>query len=96
MKKVAGLLLVLLGMATSGRSQSSPREKNDSVCALVKTYFNEKSIDKLYSLTGEAFRKQINAELFQKISNDNLFPLGAIQSADFVKNSGKRGSGASV
>ena len=89
MKRDAGLLLFLLVSAVSSLAQPTPRGKNDSVCALVKRYMNEKAVDSLYALTGESFRKQINPDQFKSISNNNLFPLGEIKETSFVKSEGK-------
>ncbi|HEV2354163.1 MAG TPA: serine hydrolase domain-containing protein, partial [Puia sp.] len=72
------------GSLASGRS--SAQEKNDSVCALVKKYFNERSVDSLYALTGASFRKQINPTVFENISKNNLFPLGDIRETSFSRN----------
>jgi hypothetical protein len=55
MKKGAGLLPFLLVMIASCHGQSTPREKNDSVLALLKIYLREKSVDSLYALTGAHF-----------------------------------------
>ena len=89
MKRHPGILLLLLAITVSGLGQSTPRERNDSVCALVKKYMNEKAVDSLYALTGENFRKQINPDLFKSISNNNLFPLGEMKETSFVKNTGE-------
>src|SRR5580700_8533871 len=89
MKKNACLLLSLLIITVASPGQSTFREKNDSVCALVKRYMNEKAIDSLYALTGEGFRKQINPDMFKNIANNNLFPLGEIKETSFVKNTGE-------
>ena len=89
MKKNACLLLSLLIITVASPGQSTFREKNDSVCTLVKRYMNEKAIDSLYALTGEGFRKQINPEMFKNIANNNLFPLGEIKETSFVKNTGE-------
>ncbi len=89
MTRNAGMLLFLLATTVSGLGQSTPREKNDSVCALVRRYMNEKAVDSLYALTGESFRKQINPDVFKNISNNNLFPLGEMKESSFVKNIGE-------
>ena len=89
MKKNAGMLLLLLVIVLSCHSQSTSREKNDSVFALVKRYLNEKALDSLYSLTGENFRKHIDPDLFKKTSENNLFPLGEIKESSFIRNEGK-------
>jgi CubicO group peptidase (beta-lactamase class C family) len=70
---------------SKGDAQSLQQQKDDSVCVLVKKYFNERSIEKLYQLTGEGFQKQISPEQFKYISEKNLFPLGEIKETDFEK-----------
>ena len=57
----------------------SNQQKIDSVTLLVKKYFNAKDADALYALSGEAFKSQLSAEQFKQISNNNLFPLGTMQ-----------------
>lgn len=59
--------------------------KVDSVCRLIEQYFNSKDADKIYSLAGEKFKKQISFEQFKQICNTNLFPLGKMQT-QFEKN----------
>jgi CubicO group peptidase (beta-lactamase class C family) len=88
-KQNAIVFLLLLAMTMSCQGQSSPREKNDSVCALVKRFMNEKAADSLYALTGENFRKQIKHDVFNNIADKNLFPLGEMKEASFVKINGK-------
>jgi hypothetical protein len=55
------------------------QEKIDSVCTLMKKYFNAKDAEGIYSLTGEEFRKQLSADKFKEVCTNNLFPLGAIK-----------------
>lgn len=89
MKRSAPILLLLLVPALSGLCQKTAQEKNDSVFALVKKYLNEKAVDSMYGLTGEQFRKQIKPDMFRDVSNNNLFPLGAIKEASFERIAGK-------
>ena len=64
-------------------AQVSPQQKTDSVCRLVQQYFNEKSIDKLYELTGEAFKKARPQATFKSVCVNNLFPLGELRKSEF-------------
>jgi CubicO group peptidase (beta-lactamase class C family) len=76
------LILLLVSLSTSCFSQNT-REKIDSVCSLLKTYFNNKDATSLYQLTGQAFKKAIPPERFREISSNNLFPLGQMLQAVF-------------
>jgi CubicO group peptidase (beta-lactamase class C family) len=89
MKKNAALLSFLLILIVSCHGQSTTREKNDSVLALVKKYLNEKAVDSLYALTGAHFRQQIKPDVFKNITTNNLFPLGELKETSFVKNQDK-------
>ena len=84
--KSISLLLFFIEITLAATSQSSQLQKNDSVCLLVKKYFNEKSFEKLYQLSGEGFQKQIGPEKFKSISENNLFPLGEMKETVFEKN----------
>src|SRR6185312_3563058 len=97
MKKVAGSLLSLLLLtlcscgqpASNGASRSPAGQKNDSVMGLVKKYFNAKSVDSMYALTGERFRKQISPGMVRNVTDNNLFPLGEMKQAVFLKDADK-------
>jgi len=81
-------ILAVMGMLTlftQCNSQPSQQQKVDSVCTLVKQYFNAKDVDKLYALTGDAFKKQLPAETFKQVCNNNLFPLGEMKEAVYEK-----------
>ena len=79
------ILALLLGMITLSQAQSNQQQKIDSVCSLVKKYFNEKNDSLLYSLTGESFHQQLSRESFKKIFETNLFPLGEMKATTFEK-----------
>jgi hypothetical protein len=64
-------------------TQSNQQQKTDSVCKLLKTYFNEKQSSKIYTLTGEAFKHSLSADAFKNICDNNLFPLGEIKEIVF-------------
>lgn len=84
--KIIPVLFVFLTITGVATAQSSQQQKTDSVCLLVKKFFNEKSVEKLYQLTGEAFQKQIDPEKFKSIAENNLFPLGEMKETTFEKN----------
>lgn len=77
----APLLCILLSVFAFTTQAQSPQQQNDSVCQLVKKYFNARAADQLYGLTGQAFRQQLSAERFEIICSGALFPLGAIKEA---------------
>lgn len=83
--KIIPLLLISLSITFIAAAQTSQQQKTDSVCLLVKQYFNEKSVDKLYQLTGEEFQKQLSSEKFKNIAENNFFPLGGIKETVFEK-----------
>lgn len=61
------------------------QEKVDAMRNKVVQYFNAKNADSLYSLAGEAFRKQLSVEKFKAVCENNLFPLGAMKLVEFEK-----------
>ena len=61
------------------------QQKIDSVCSLLKKYFNSKDVNGLYGLTGQAFQKVLSAARFREISTTNLFPLGEMLQAVYEK-----------
>lgn len=61
------------------------QEKVDAMRNKVVQYFNAKNVDSLYSLAGEAFRKQLSAEKFKTVCENNLFPLGTMKLVEFEK-----------
>src|ERR1700754_1145042 len=63
-------------------AQSIRQQKTDSVFRLVRKYLELKDINRLYSLTGETFRKAIPADEFRKIAEQQLFPLGGMLDTD--------------
>jgi len=84
MKKIVTLLLVSFysGMIFS---QDMQKEKNDAMKDKVVQFFNAQNADSLYGLAGAAFKKSLSAEKFKAIGENNLFPLGKINSAEFEK-----------
>jgi CubicO group peptidase (beta-lactamase class C family) len=81
--KIIFLLLVCVCMQNVLTAQTSQQQKIDSVCKLVKQYFNEKNDSKVYELTGESFRKELSPEAFKNIFDNNLSPLGEMMKAEF-------------
>ncbi|MGI8950949.1 MAG: serine hydrolase domain-containing protein [Chitinophagaceae bacterium] len=84
MKKII-IVILLLALNFFSFSQTQ-QQKIDSVCVLVKKYFNEKNVQQLYNMAGAAFRKELSLETFEKVCDNNLFPLGEIKETVFEKN----------
>jgi CubicO group peptidase (beta-lactamase class C family) len=82
-KIVPFLILIIMNLASQAQTQ---QQKVDSVCTLVKKYFNEKNAQKLYDLAGDNFHKQLTWETFENISNTNLFPRGEMKETIFEGN----------
>lgn len=86
MKKVLSFS-ILIFINTYAIAQSN-QQQIDSVNSLVVKYFNAKNADSLYALSGEAFKKQLSADQFKQICNNNLFPLGIMQTTFESNTSG--------
>ena len=63
-------------------AQSIRQQKTDSVFRLIRKYLELKDIDRLYSLAGDGFKKNIPADGFRNIAEHQLFPLGGMIDAD--------------
>ena len=82
MKKII-VLLVFTCIGNLLLAQSSQQQKIDSVCRLVDKFFNEKNTERLYELSGEAFRKALPADAFKNVCDQSLFPLGEMKETVF-------------
>ncbi|HEY6976594.1 MAG TPA: serine hydrolase domain-containing protein [Chitinophagaceae bacterium] len=82
MKKI---YFILLGTCITSFlfGQSSQQQKIDSICVLIKKYFNEKNSSRIYELGGEVFRNALSADSFKTICDNNLFPLGEMKETVF-------------
>ncbi|MDO3626511.1 serine hydrolase [Mucilaginibacter sp. BT774] len=70
--------------SVAANAQSIQQRKNDSVFTLVYKYFNERQAESIYSLAGELFKKQLSAETFKRIADQQLFPLGPIRQSSLI------------
>src|SRR5688572_15825779 len=86
MKTISVLLFFFLSSFFAGGQTQLHR--TDSVSRLVRQYFNERSPDKIYALTGEGFRKMIAAETFRRIGENQLLPLGSMEQPVYEKITG--------
>lgn len=64
-------------------AQNSPKEKIEAVKDKVIQFFNTQQPDSLYALAGTAFKKQLSAETFKGVYENNLAPLGTFKTAEF-------------
>src|ERR1700753_1969647 len=81
--RISFIIIAFCFITHSMCAQSIRQQKTDSVFRLVRKYLELKDIDRLYSLTGESFRKAIPADGFRKIAEQQLFPLGGMIETDF-------------
>ncbi len=72
MKKII-VLLAFSCITNLLPAQSNKQQKTDSVCGLVKKYFNEKNVGQLYELTGESFKKELSADAFKNVCDQIYF-----------------------
>lgn len=75
---------IFIAFSLSASAQSIEQRKTDSVFQLVKRYFNTKQADSIYALAGDGFRKEISAETFNYVMNNQLFPAGQIQESSLM------------
>lgn len=76
------LLFLLLSLSTNFCCMAQ-LQKIDSVCRLVKKYFNDKDVVQLYGLCGKDFQKQLTLENLRQVCENNLFPTGVIKETVF-------------
>jgi len=78
------IIVVLCLFSVSASAQSRQQLKNDSVFTLVYKYFNERQAESIYELAGEGFKKQLSAETFKYVADQQLFPLGPIRQSSLI------------
>jgi CubicO group peptidase (beta-lactamase class C family) len=85
LKHLVYLSAVIFSLISSAASaQSRQQQKTDSVFSLLKTYFNHKRADSIYSMAGESFRKQLSEDAFRNVANQQLIPLGEMKGSALV------------
>ena len=77
-------IAICIAISSAASAQSLQQRKTDSVFALVKTYFNDKQADSLYSLAGDGFRKQLSQDAFKTVATQQVFPLGEIKGSSLI------------
>src|ERR1700753_3078344 len=82
--KLILVALFIMAKAQLSSAQAVRQHKTDSVFQLVKKYFNAKQPDSIYTLAGEAFKKQLSPETFRYIAQNQLFPLGEIKESSLI------------
>lgn len=84
MKK--GFFLAVFIFAISSLSaQDAQKEKIEAAKEKIIKYFNAQQSDSLYAMAGTVFKKQLSAETFKSVCDNNLFPLGNFKTAEFEK-----------
>jgi CubicO group peptidase (beta-lactamase class C family) len=86
---LASLLFLVNASAQSFSSVAQwPKQKQtDSVCALIKKYFNNKAYDSLYLLTGPTFHSRVSAGSFKSIAELEYPPMGNMENIVFEGHS---------
>lgn len=77
------IILIFPFLSQLAFAQNISQTKTDSVCRLVKQYFNQKNIYELYALGGKEFKNSLSLEAFTNFFNSNLFPLGELKETVF-------------
>jgi CubicO group peptidase (beta-lactamase class C family) len=85
MKKVLVLVLLVFCSNATIAQDDVQKAKVELVKNKVVHFFNAQNADSLYSLAGAAFKRNISADKFKAIGENNLFPLGEIKLAEFEK-----------
>ncbi len=76
-------MLTVCFVYLTATAQNTQKEKIEAAKDKVIKYFNAQQPDSLYTMAGVAFKKQLSAETFKSICNNNLFPLGTFKTAEF-------------
>lgn len=66
-------------------AQNTQKEKIEKAKDKIILHFNAQQPDSLYAMAGDAFKKQLSAETFKSVCDNNLFPLGNYKTAEFEK-----------
>jgi hypothetical protein len=83
MRKIFYLATIITLFSNALSAQDAQKEKIDRIKDKVMAYFNAKDADSLYALGGAVFKKQLSAEAFNEVCNNQLFSLGNFNSAEF-------------
>lgn len=90
MRRIVLIVFVLMFVLHGNTyAQTRQLQKTDSVLSLIKQKFQNKNADELYALTGDNLKRALSPAAFQKVINQQLFPLGKIKSdslLSFVNN----------
>ncbi|MFN8251536.1 MAG: serine hydrolase domain-containing protein [Ferruginibacter sp.] len=87
--KIILLAWVLGAGYLTAAAQDSQKEKIEAVKVRVVKYFNAYQPDSIYALAGPVFRKQLSAEVFKKVYENNLVPLGILNADEFESMDGR-------
>lgn len=68
----------------SASAQSRQQLKTDSVFQLVKKAFNARQTATIYAMAGDNFHKNIDADKFRNIAEQNLYTLGDMKETSLI------------
>lgn len=85
MKKIFSAISFMLLISIATYAQDVQQKSNNAMKDKVVAFFNAQNVEGLYSLAGEAFKKQLSLENLRTVCDNNLFPLGVIKAAEFEK-----------
>jgi len=77
--------IICFSMSTQPASaQSRQQLKTDSVFQLVKKAFNARQTATIYAMAGDNFHKNIDANKFRNIAEQNLYTLGEMKATSLI------------
>lgn len=85
------LLLLPIATITLAQEEEARQQINQAVFNKVEYHFNLQETDSIYALASAKFKQSLSAEAFRTVMEQQLYPLGRIQSAEMIgyeKNAG--------
>lgn len=77
------MILIAFFMFGNLFAQNTQKEKIENAKDKIILHFNAQQPDSLYAMAGAAFKKQLSAETFKTVYENNLSPLGTFKTAEF-------------
>lgn len=78
------LLLLSTISVTFAQEEVAKEQVNQAVFNKVEYHFNLQEADSIYALASEKFKQSLSTEAFQMVMEQQLYPLGRIQSAEMI------------